>query len=188
MKTNDKGPPERFRRNAQRWNEATGRGNVTAQQVYVPMAPHLAALKRDLELNGALMRRAARLIARVASGRHQASELSAAGHQNKWMCQVGRAPRHEPAARNRVQREPHARHLKDSRTPFRFHSASKPCKSQCGGVEAGYPINLSHSSHVATAPLPCIQSVFDRLANSVLSCPGTVTACKSSDFLRTPEK
>lgn len=148
MKMNGEGPPERFWRDAQR-----RRGHVTAR-VYVPIGPYLAAPERDLDLDGALMRGTAGLIARVAPGSHQASEFSAAGHQNKWRCQAGRAPRQEAAARNRVQREPHARHLKDSMTPFRFHLASKPCKSPCGGTDAGYPINRSHASHVATSPPP----------------------------------
>jgi hypothetical protein len=128
---------------------------VTAQRVYVPIGPYLAAQKQDLDLDGALMRRATRLIARTAwVGRHQANELSAAGHQSKWRCQAGAAPRQEPTRRNRSQREPHTRHLNTSTMPFGFNLASKPRKSQCGGTEAGYPINLSHASHGATSLSP----------------------------------
>ena len=65
-----------------------GCDNATPRRVFVPMARHLAALKRDLELNCGFMGRLAPLMSPMALGRQQANELSAARHQ-KSGCQAG---------------------------------------------------------------------------------------------------
>jgi hypothetical protein len=91
---------------------------------------------------------AAPLNAACAVARHQASKMSAPGHQS--IRQTCGAPRQEPIARKRSQRAPQVEHLNTSTIPCGCIFTSLPINTLCGGTITGFPSNPLHSLQIST--------------------------------------